>query len=503
MTMQRTTLLAKQPRLPAAVPAASSLQPPRSLLQRKESSDNTMSGVPSIVAEVLRSPGQPLDPTTRKFMERRISGDFTQVPVRRGSSGGALGDTEGLHEEQANQTAECVVQGAAVNNQPMPMDFGRVRIHSDEKAALSAQEVKARAYTAGAAIVFGRGEYAPHEPTGRWLLAHELTHVAQQQHADSAIPLIQRVGIFQTIARFFGGGTFSDKELHDYLAYLDKNHKIEGSYDSDNKAREVVKRWKAGVAGYTPLIVPTRILLINEMADGYLSDADQDGILDLLAESIPAERAHIFPAISVDMLKTRFDGARKKRLDAMLDSQEVDTVGLSDEWSVPETKKINTRFGDGGVLKRVLAAGFRIFRIDTAFDKWEYNGGRQEEEELTGLLGNTDARATPKRIRLRKSLTNEVAASTLFHESDHALAPAPSTQDEYLEGEVHARVEGEGFAFRHGMPETEPGYRTADNKPDVDAIRRDMKGSDHYNPTDRKRIGRRYVGETETKGWDS
>ncbi|MCJ7622004.1 MAG: DUF4157 domain-containing protein, partial [Anaerolineaceae bacterium] len=39
----------------------------------------------------------------------------------------------------------------------------------------------ARAYTLGRDVVFGAGEYAPETMTGRQLLAHELTHVVQQQ----------------------------------------------------------------------------------------------------------------------------------------------------------------------------------------------------------------------------------------------------------------------------------------------------------------------------------
>ncbi|MDF3037655.1 MAG: hypothetical protein K0Q71_361 [Thermomicrobiales bacterium] len=59
-------------------------------------------------------------------------------------------------------------------------DFGNVRIHTDRAAAKSAREHHARAYTVGRDIVFAAGEYRPHTPAGRWLLAHELAHVVQQ-----------------------------------------------------------------------------------------------------------------------------------------------------------------------------------------------------------------------------------------------------------------------------------------------------------------------------------
>ncbi|HEX2047682.1 MAG TPA: DUF4157 domain-containing protein [Acidimicrobiales bacterium] len=59
-------------------------------------------------------------------------------------------------------------------------DLGAVRVHSDSVAAAGAAAVGARAYTVGAHIVFGAGQYAPATAEGRRLLAHELTHVLQQ-----------------------------------------------------------------------------------------------------------------------------------------------------------------------------------------------------------------------------------------------------------------------------------------------------------------------------------
>ncbi len=64
-------------------------------------------------------------------------------------------------------------------------DFGRVRVHDDANAAVSAGAVAARAYTVGNHIVFGAGSYAPSSADGQRLLAHELTHVVQQGGASS------------------------------------------------------------------------------------------------------------------------------------------------------------------------------------------------------------------------------------------------------------------------------------------------------------------------------
>jgi hypothetical protein len=62
-------------------------------------------------------------------------------------------------------------------------DFSNVRVHTGEKAAKSARDVNARAYTVGRDIVFGEGEHRPESIQGRRLMAHELAHTAQQDSA--------------------------------------------------------------------------------------------------------------------------------------------------------------------------------------------------------------------------------------------------------------------------------------------------------------------------------
>jgi hypothetical protein len=66
-------------------------------------------------------------------------------------------------------------------------DFGSVRIHTDTRAAESAQAVNALAYTVGHDIVVQPQYYSPESREGKKLLAHELTHVLQQG------PSVQRI----------------------------------------------------------------------------------------------------------------------------------------------------------------------------------------------------------------------------------------------------------------------------------------------------------------------
>ncbi|MDT5047339.1 MAG: hypothetical protein QOE48_5741 [Mycobacterium sp.] len=93
----------------------------------------TVTEAPPSVHQLLRASSQPLESSTRAFMESRFG-----------------------------------------------QDFPRVRVHTDESASRSAEAVAARAYTVGPHIAFRTGEYTPATTAGRQLLAHELAHVVQQ-----------------------------------------------------------------------------------------------------------------------------------------------------------------------------------------------------------------------------------------------------------------------------------------------------------------------------------
>lgn len=60
-------------------------------------------------------------------------------------------------------------------------DFGKVRVHADQHAADAADALGASAFTVGSHVLFGAGCFAPETPSGQRLVAHELTHVVQQQ----------------------------------------------------------------------------------------------------------------------------------------------------------------------------------------------------------------------------------------------------------------------------------------------------------------------------------
>lgn len=153
---------------------------------------------PPIVHEVLRSPGQPLDTQTRAFMEPRFGHHFSRVQVETSNAELTVGAAGDVHEQEAERAAGALDRGTEVpasSNVPLSSaDFSQVRVHTDSKAAESAHSVGARAYTVGNHIIFGDGQYAPGTRAGRNLLAHELTHV-MQQNSGKVSRKIQRAKI--------------------------------------------------------------------------------------------------------------------------------------------------------------------------------------------------------------------------------------------------------------------------------------------------------------------
>lgn len=325
--------------------------------------------VPPIVHEVLRSPGQPLNPATRAFMEPRFGYDFSQV-----------------------------------------------RVHTDAKAAESARAVNALAYTVGRDVTFGAGQYALGTARGDKILAHELTHVAQQAvtgrpvsqsaraisntsdaaelEADFAANQImnggpveitqppsatlhalsdtegRNLGIVGGIVGAFGLGLgiaalagafdkehFTEAELTAYLTFLRTNKRIEDNRDSDNKARDVVAKGR-----FKGEALPVRILLIEEMLSGVTGDDDEEAILVILSAASPKERTTIADRVGIERLYDKIDGKQLDSLYALF----------------PELNSLHPR----GPKEK------STYSIQNYIDKWEMEHGRSMTENEKRTLGH-------------------------------------------------------------------------------------------------------------------
>ena len=83
-------------------------------------------------------------------------------------------------ERQSGKGSPLPADTLAEMSQAFGMDFSHVRIHHDAAAVALCVELNAQAFTQGCDIYFNEGKYNVESSEGKRLLAHELTHVAQQ-----------------------------------------------------------------------------------------------------------------------------------------------------------------------------------------------------------------------------------------------------------------------------------------------------------------------------------
>lgn len=186
-----------------AMPAHSTISRSPLNIQRFSSREAKQTNeVPDSVHRVLASSGRPLDQGLRQDMEQRFG-----------------------------------------------YDFSNIRIHTDSLAGQSAQRINAKAYTVGHNIVFEAGRYAPGSNNGLRLVAHELTHVVQQNAARASngragiagafpSPSVGRVALAPILQRDDGSGVKKEEVPIPRVPYREKAPSTTGETESEEGEAE-------------------------------------------------------------------------------------------------------------------------------------------------------------------------------------------------------------------------------------------------------------------------
>ena len=347
--------------VPAASAASSASSPTWTEARTPDARDED--SAPPVVHEVISSPGQPLDPSARSFMERRFE-----------------------------------------------VDFGSVRVHRDSRAAESAASVDALAYTVGEHVVFGSGSYRPETPHGRWLIAHELSHVSQQRAAASdaafpqrlaigrsdtpsehaadrtadavllagpglrhnlapvPVPTLQRIGEGHAFLRFFGieSGEFTPEDLTAYLTKIARQRKLSDGFLDDDMARAIVDRGGVGGEGGYRLtdasfqdVSSTDIkrILVQEMLSGPTDAPDEQAIVRLFAQSTGSQIQQILdPQLGLSIRDVEGD----------LGDDAIAQLYEAIDAKLPDLRKGNLKRGKGTATTDGSCTAGRALLIDFA-----------------------------------------------------------------------------------------------------------------------------------------
>lgn len=134
---------------------------------------------------VMRMP----DPGANGRVQRMCAGCEEEESLQRSAQPGVAAPAAG------HEAAVRSVHGGRPLGEPeraffeprFGVDFSRVRIHEGAQADAAARSVGARAYTLGSDVVVRRDQPSFDSSSGRRLLAHELTHVVQQNGLGGAV----------------------------------------------------------------------------------------------------------------------------------------------------------------------------------------------------------------------------------------------------------------------------------------------------------------------------
>lgn len=118
----------------------------------------------------------------QESMEEEDELQMKSLIQRREDLGGGVASTD---LESSIQNARGSGQALEPNlqeemGQAMGADFSGVRVHTDAQSDQLNKSIQAKAFTTGQDVFFRQGAYVPSSRNGQELIAHELTHVVQQ-----------------------------------------------------------------------------------------------------------------------------------------------------------------------------------------------------------------------------------------------------------------------------------------------------------------------------------
>ncbi|MBW4505771.1 MAG: DUF4157 domain-containing protein [Scytonematopsis contorta HA4267-MV1] len=149
-----------------------------------------------VAAEVVSRINAPLTPAVQCQSGAKEDEGLQMKPVvQRLATGESMAATPDL--ENTIQSSRGSGQPLANSiRQPMEQAFGAnfegVRVHTGTQSDQMNQSIQAKAFTTGKDIFFRQGEYNPGNRGGQELIAHELTHVVQQNGGT-----VQRLSVIQ------------------------------------------------------------------------------------------------------------------------------------------------------------------------------------------------------------------------------------------------------------------------------------------------------------------
>jgi hypothetical protein len=372
--------------------------------------------------------------------------------------------------------------GASLNNSTRSFfepkfsaDFSTVRIHNDGKSNELASSVNAKAFTYKNNIVFNKGQYDTESGDGKKLLAHELTHVIQQNNQISKKEtekkeeeIIQRTpkdadfkiegldpanATNDTIIRFNGGQTMVPSEELGKLKRDAKPEKRDLSLTGFSS--------EEGTSKDNATVVGGRLFNVNKL----LSDLGHQGKRDTIANTTAGEGIKEYRKMrTVEIVPTP---AKGDPLPTSVPSSAVTTISCGADIPAsfalatvntlnaivklfnptPAEQAIFKLYFGGNKMEDVRNNLFKIFfeiiRHSTAFNTAaDCHAGSVDKACSSGAAAYCDTGLSPAKMVFCESALGYTTASKseyIVHEASHGT-PGLMTKDKGYENERMIRT---------------------------------------------------------------
>jgi hypothetical protein len=320
--------------------------------------------------------------------------------------------------------------------QAMGADFSGVTIHTDSQSDQLNRSIQAKAFTTGQDIFFRQGAYQPGGRDGQELIAHELTHVVQQ-NGSAVQPMTLMPGLNQVIqARKINNDADLTQDVEDaqkqvggaeHLTVLAVLQKIAAYFETDVSGATKASEAFAILSNDTNRVMDAEDLQV-------IAQIVQDRMKLVAKKAFREEREYLYevmPAILYDHKqlqgKAKWNAEMDKYLKVEMDRL-CDASWHIDQASIPEeiTERREERQAEWldhawkkvGELKPI---GSSTLPVKAKF--WEFLGWNIRGLEWT--MRNVSAGPTGTKLHLTVSGNSMLAPSTLITQDADILNKSP------------------------------------------------------------------------------
>jgi len=277
---------------------------------------------------------------------------------------------------------ESTIQGARGSGQLMsdgirqPMeqafgaDFSSVKIHTDAQSDQLNRSIQAKAFTTGQDVFFRQGAYDPGSQGGQELLAHELTHVVQQNGSAVQRNTIQRKTQnlrplssknVKKLGSFLSLGFYSSK-TQDLQAAIGNYNKIETAAKNYDTQAELLKSIYTTAIAWAEEHVNKGDIEGNSATEEVLTAAAQaDKEIDAITNQADADGMGFL----LDRYRTQFTNKSDKQLAEAEKEEFEEATSLLESSLLEKTEWTVTKHGKS--KEKSGKAAKKIDKVDRGF----------------------------------------------------------------------------------------------------------------------------------------